>query len=357
MTGTPATRSESRRERTHWLRRSEIALTACCAALVACGPSGAPDAGTEVDVGSDAATGPSDAGADASEPPDAASAELVLWPARLELELAAPGCARSGELTLSNEGNAHSGPLSFAIVGLDASQFALASHDCPEALAAGARCVITVELRPADTGWFEASLEVEASDRVATAELRAMSAHDGCGWPPTSTPRFVEFGDVVVGTTSAPQTVTVYNRGGGAFEPLRVELTGPSAASFSLARDTCSGVALAGGFTCEIEIVVLPSSPGALSASLDVSAGAAMTSVPLTGTAVLSPPAAFVESGRHRQRCPLGDRALITGTVPWSRSGSRSPRHRARWRAGRARRGSSRHSQMGARTPRSSEQA
>jgi len=262
--------------------RAWLGVVASCALLTACGPSGeTSDAG-----GPDAASEERrDAGTDAPERPDAAAAELVLSPARLEFEQAAPGCVRSEELSLSNEGSADSGPLSFAIGGPGASQFAIASHTCPS-LPAGGRCTISVEFRPTGVGWSEASIEVEAAGRLASAELAGDSASDGCGWPPVASPRWLDFGSVVVGTTSAPQTITVRNHGGSAFEPLRVELTGPSAASFSLTRDICSGVPLAGGFDCEIEVVMSPSSPGALSASLDVSAGAAMTSVSLTGAGV-----------------------------------------------------------------------
>ncbi len=267
--------------------RARLLVVTTVVSLTACGPSAPTDDAGGPDVGLDATTAElRDTGTDATEHPDAASAELVLSPARLDFELAAPGCVRSGELTLSNEGNSPSGPLSFAIVGLDASQFAVASYDCPEALEAGARCDITVELRPMYPGSFEASLVVQASDHVATAELRGQAASD-CDSPPRITPIVSDFGDVTLGETGAPQTFSVINPGRAATGTLTLSTSGVHAGSFAVTRDACSGTSLPGGLSCDFEVVMSPTMVGELVASLDVAhSDWFMTSARLSGRGV-----------------------------------------------------------------------
>jgi hypothetical protein len=209
-----------------------------------------------------------------------------LSPARIEFEQAEPGCIRSAEVLLTNLGATLAGPPTLALTGIDASQFAIASHTCDAALPAGASCAIQVDLSPTTTGSFMASLEATLAGRVASSELIGRSAFDGCGWPPTLLPNSHDFGVVTVGASSAPQTFRVTNRGGEPLGVLRVGLRGVGASSFSVTRDLCDGTTLAGGLSCELDVVMMPGTAGELIADLEVSVdGGGMASAALSGRA------------------------------------------------------------------------
>jgi hypothetical protein len=101
-------------------------------------------------------------------------------------------------------------------------------------------------------------------------------------------PTALAFGSSVVGTTSAPQSVTVSNAGTANLVVTGVSVTGADATSFAFSTHNCGTVAP--GASCTISgVTFTPTSAGAKSASVDVAHNAAGTpsSVALTGTGTL----------------------------------------------------------------------
>jgi hypothetical protein len=94
------------------------------------------------------------------------------------------------------------------------------------------------------------------------------------------------FGDQLVGTTSAPQTVILENSGNPAAAITSVVVTGTNGGDFAQ-TNTC-GNSVAGGASCTISVTFAPSANGAESASLSIAYNAAGSpqTVNLTGTGV-----------------------------------------------------------------------
>jgi hypothetical protein len=119
-------------------------------------------------------------------------------------------------------------------------------------------------------------------------------------------PAPVDFGSVNVGTVSAmtlttgisisngdhdlqlaPVLVTVYNYGAAAQGPLSFALTGANATEFALVDDNCSDITLgAGGESCDLTYIMMPTSVGAKTATLTVTTGALTSSVQFQGNGV-----------------------------------------------------------------------
>jgi hypothetical protein len=97
------------------------------------------------------------------------------------------------------------------------------------------------------------------------------------------TPTALTFGNQVVGTTSASQTLTLSNTGGAGATGIAVAVT----AQFSRAGGTC-GATLAAGTTCTITVVFAPTATGAATGTATISANVAVTGSPVTlsGTGV-----------------------------------------------------------------------
>jgi hypothetical protein len=108
------------------------------------------------------------------------------------------------------------------------------------------------------------------------------------------------FGNVVVGTTSAAQTLTLHNNGGGALTGINVAVTAPFSRPAGAAGGTC-GATLAGGGTCTISVVFSPTVVGAATGSATITAGVSVTGSPvaLSGTGVAAVVSASLTPTSH----------------------------------------------------------
>jgi len=78
----------------------------------------------------------------------------------------------------------------------------------------------------------------------------------------------LSFGEVGVGTSSKPQSVTLTNNGSAPLSITSAMLAGPQAASFTLDAGGCSTTSLAPGASCSATVVFHPSAGGGASAQL-----------------------------------------------------------------------------------------
>jgi uncharacterized repeat protein (TIGR01451 family) len=113
-------------------------------------------------------------------------------------------------------------------------------------------------------------------------------------------PSSVSFGDQQLGSTSAPQTVTISNTAAGGSQSLmlgQVTLGGSNPGDFRL-DNSCSNASLTPGGSCTVDISFSPTVLGSRSATLSVPSNATSspTMVELlgTGTASIPPPAVGV---------------------------------------------------------------
>ena len=206
-------------------------------------------------------------------------------------------------VTLNNTGNAsltiHSitidasvglpnGPASF---GLPAT-----SNACTTAnpVPAGGSCNIAVNFTPQATGSLTGQVDISDDANNTSGGATQNIALSGTGTTPTPivglNPTSLSFGSQNLGTTSAPQPVTVTNSGSASLNFTAIQLTGPNANQFQIvtAGTTCQvGVAVsAPSGTCAIEVEFAPNAAASANAAVTLTDDASPTtqSVPLTGT-------------------------------------------------------------------------
>src|ERR671933_1610171 len=122
----------------------------------------------------------------------------------------------------------------------------------------------------------------------------------GTPTPPASapavalTPTSLTFAAQAIGTTSAPQSITITNTGNAGLFINSAAV--PNTLDFTEVSDGCSGLTLAAGTSCSVSITFSPTGSGTRSAALTLTDNAANSpqTVPLTGTGTgTNPPLAI----------------------------------------------------------------
>ncbi|MBZ5562828.1 MAG: choice-of-anchor D domain-containing protein [Acidobacteriia bacterium] len=177
---------------------------------------------------------------------------------------------------------------SIALTQANASEFT-ESSDCPlspATLASGSSCTMTVAFAPQTTGAKSAAITItdDGPGSPQSVPLTGTGVNPAVALSPTS----ITFSSQNVGTTSAPQTVTLKNNGTGAltFTGSGISISGTNAADFSQTNNCGTGVAQ--GASCTISVTFAPTAGGTRTASLTIIDDAASSpqSVSLTGTGV-----------------------------------------------------------------------
>ena len=121
--------------------------------------------------------------------------------------------------------------------------------------------------------------------RVGTPDIGAVEVIPGAIANVTGGP--LTFSNVAVGSTSAPQTLTLQNTGGGPLTGIGVAVTSP----FSRAGGTCV-TTLAANTSCTITITFTPTSTAAASGTVTITGSAPVTGSPVAlngaGSAIVS---------------------------------------------------------------------
>jgi hypothetical protein len=193
-------------------------------------------------------------------------------------------------VTLTNTGNAALTITSIAITGANSGDFAQTST-CPVSpttLAAGSNCAISVTFKPTATGARNASVTI--TDNAANSPQSVTLSGTGAA-PIVSLGGTVSlnFGNQLVGTTSAAQTITLSNTGTAALTITSIAITGTNSSDFAQ-TSTCpvSPTTLAAGANCAINVTFKPTAVGNRTGSVSFtdSAAGSPQSVALTGTGV-----------------------------------------------------------------------
>ena len=176
-------------------------------------------------------------------------------------------------VTLTNSGAAPLLISSIGVAGADAADFAQLS-DCPLApatLAPGSVCTISVTFTPSAAGSRAASITV--GDNAPGNPHTVTLAGTGVGPAPAIvlSPTSLDFGDRVVGTTSAAQDVTLTNSGTAPLTIDSIGVAGANAADFAQ-TNTCplTPSTLAVGASCTISVTFAPSATGSRTASVSI---------------------------------------------------------------------------------------
>ncbi len=153
----------------------------------------------------------------------------------------------------------------------------------PEALTFQKPVEVRLELDQAVTNpsVFWSKLGADEFDRIGgTVEGTTITATNthfskvfaGQGPAKLTSSTVVDIGSIMVGSTSAPSTITITNSGGSASGPITHAITGPSANEFQVVGSTCTTGTLTPGATCTVDVSFRPSSTGPKAATLGVDA-------------------------------------------------------------------------------------
>lgn len=196
--------------------------------------------------------------------------------------------------TLSNSGTA---PLTISTVSTSSSEFTVGSGSCAAgaSVAAGSSCSVNLVFTPAAAGARSASLTImhNASGGQSTAGLTGA----GVALNPVIgvSPATLAFSQTL-GSTSAPQTITVSNTGNAPLLVSALAIGGARASEFQIAAgSTCvAGASVSANGSCVVKLSFAPAAAGSRTASLTISHNAgASNSVALNGTGTAAPQAAI----------------------------------------------------------------
>jgi hypothetical protein len=178
-------------------------------------------------------------------------------------------------------------------------RFQVTSSQCQNrTLDPGESCPIEVAFDPLHAGWANATLMFKTQNgEVPYASVDLYGEGTGLAIPVT--PDHLTFGPVAVGTTSPPQAITLEGQSTKyAYRLEDISLTPPgglppSSGPFRIVGGSCqSGLQLAPGMTCTIEVTMTPTEVGSFRSKLEVAdwAPESPQSVELEGTATPTPP-------------------------------------------------------------------
>jgi hypothetical protein len=189
-------------------------------------------------------------------------------------------------VTLTNVGNANLLVTGLTPGGANPYNFA-ASNNCLGTFAPHASCIISISFTPPAAGPRSATLSLtdNASDSPQTIAL------SGNGVQPTLSvsPDALTFGQQLVLTASAAQTVTLSNTGSAPVSLYSVSNQGANTADFQ-STSNC-GLTIAVGVSCQLSVTFAPSAAGSRTTTLTISdnASGSPQTVSLTGAGILPP--------------------------------------------------------------------
>lgn len=187
-------------------------------------------------------------------------------------------------VTLTNTGTTAVTVTSIALTGINSTSFYFV-NGCGSSLAASANCVVSVYFSPAATGSQVAGLAFtdSAAGSPQTVSLAGSGAASGTGTVSFSATS-LNYGSILLGSTSNSQSVTMTNTGTTAVTVSSVALSGINASQFVFGN-TC-GTSLAAGANCSIHGHFAPTANGAMTAAVTItdSATGSPQSIALAGT-------------------------------------------------------------------------
>jgi len=139
------------------------------------------------------------------------------------------------------------------------------NNNCGTSLAAGASCTIQVTFTPTFSGTSYATLAIDSDSLDGTRYVDL----NGVGVVLTASPRPVLFATRDVGTTSAPQAVTLTNTG----QTSSINISSVTVAGDFGITNNC-GASLAAGASCTVDVTFTPTALGPRTGYLTVSSDA-----------------------------------------------------------------------------------
>jgi hypothetical protein len=203
---------------------------------------------------------------------------VTLSPTSLAFPNVALGTPSSQVVTVTNTGAASLTISNVAITGTVPTDFSQ-TNTCSGSIAVNGTCKITVTFTP--TTIEDQTGTVTLTDNAGNSPQTLGITGNGAEAAIEITPSQLTFASQKVGTTSAPQTVTLLNYGNATLTFSGENVTG----AFLISANTC-GATLSPGVTCTISVEFKPTATGAASGDLVINdnAGDSPQMVLLSGT-------------------------------------------------------------------------
>jgi Abnormal spindle-like microcephaly-assoc'd, ASPM-SPD-2-Hydin/Beta-propeller repeat len=203
-----------------------------------------------------------------------------------------PTISSAKTVTLTNNTNAAIAFTSAVISGGNpaaANNDYVATSGCGVSIAAGASCTVSVTFKPSVAAAETATLVLTDGDSTSPQNIAlsgtGANPAPGVGLAPTS----LSFGNQLLNTTSAAQTVTLTNTGAGPLTIISIAASGDFAET-STGTSACpiTPATLAAGANCTISVTFTPTAAGARTGTLTITDNATNSpqTVPLTGTGI-----------------------------------------------------------------------
>jgi hypothetical protein len=161
------------------------------------------------------------------------------------------------DLVLTNDSSRDLGSLSVTLIGPDADQFRLVGQ-CPQTLAAGSSCNMSVAFAPTSPGKKVATVTASGPADAGHPMVSLLGFAAGGPAALATLPDRLDFGAVTL-TNDAIQDVTVINQGGTTIDSVAVMVEG---AGYLASADDC--VALEPAAQCTVFVTFTPASAGDL---------------------------------------------------------------------------------------------
>jgi hypothetical protein len=219
----------------------------------------------------------------------------------------------------------------------DGPPFHITSSDCRNrVLEPTESCFVAVDFEPLHEGpWGETVMVKSQNEEAPIASVKVSGEGTGPSIP--AKPDHVDFESVAIGTTSAPQAITLEEQSSYSYQ-LNYVFFGPwpgqgaSSGPFRIVGDTCQGIQLDPGTTCTVEVVMAPTEIGTFQDELDVYdvAPESPQTVKIEGNAVPAPlpiyqppdpsggavavsslPSPTTSSPPEKRRCPKGKQKVM----------------------------------------------
>jgi hypothetical protein len=221
--------------------------------------------------------------------------------------------------TLTNNGSSQVTGILITITGNNPNDFTqTAATTCGAALAASAKCTISIDFTPKSQAAESATLDVATSAGPLTVALTGTGTSTA-GIVSVNPPN-VSFGTISIGTTSAAQTVTLTNNTTTTLAGIAITITGANMTDFNpAAGTTCTPTAtLAAAANCTIAVTFKPTLSSLESATLNIAFTGPTGSpqqVLLSGTGTTATPDFSIVASPPSATITVGQTAMFTLTV------------------------------------------
>ena len=196
---------------------------------------------------------------------------VSITPANLTFPATTIGSTSAAQMvTVTNTGTAAMALTSVALVGTNASSFAIPSNNCGSTLAVSASCSFAVTFTPVAAGSLPGTIAVTDNATGTPQYIPLNATGSASGGPGVSLlPGTLTFPSTAVGSTAGYQQLTLTNNGTAVLNLASIAPSGPNASNYGIRQQAC-GATLASGSSCTFAVAFRPNAAGSLPALIRV---------------------------------------------------------------------------------------